>query len=209
MKRKIKSLFMGMCASLIVLALVSFFNLSLKDTKILNSIFHTDVTPITVSPTLAPAVLGETISTQSAERARVKRVVDGDTLELENGQKVRYIGMDTPESKKINTPVQCFSEAAAQRNKELVEGKEVMLIKDVSEKDRFQRLLRYVYVDGLFVNETLIKEGYAFSRSYPPDISMQDHFRQAEAEARAGNKGLWGECSTMPKGAKGESAIQE
>jgi endonuclease YncB( thermonuclease family) len=209
MKRRIKSLFMGMCASLIVLALVAFFNTALKDsplTAAINEYFAPQPTA-TITPT--PAVLGEKISTASAERAVIKRVVDGDTVELENGQRLRYIGIDAPESKKPNTPVQCFAEAAMQRNKELVEGKEVYLFRDVSDKDRFQRLLRYVVVveSDIFVNEALVKEGFAFSRSYPPDIAKQDQLRQAEAEARTTNKGVWGNCEIIPATKKNESAV--
>lgn len=197
---------MGMCASLIMLVIVSIFNNALKPFVISQLAEFQPIPSLAV--TVTPAVLGDTVSTESAELAKVKRVVDGDTIELENGQKLRYIGMDTPESVKPNTPVQCFAKAAVARNKELVEGKEVRLVKDVSDKDRFQRLLRYVYVDDVLVNETLIKEGLAFSRSYPPDISMQDQFRQAEAQARANNIGLWASCTIIPKG-KTESAVGE
>lgn len=197
MKRKLKSLFMGLCASLIMLAIVAFFNSTLKE-PLAQLTDQTLNAFISVTPT--PAILGETISSQSGELARVKRVVDGDTIELQDGRKVRYIGMDTPESKKPNTPVQCFSQKAADRNAELVVGKEVLLVKDISEKDRFQRLLRYVYVGDIFVNETLIKEGYAFSRSYPPDITKQEQLRRAEELARTTGSGFWSGCSIVPKG---------
>lgn len=209
MKKRIKSLFMGMCASLLMLALVTFFNLALKEplAQFTQQLEQESQPPLTTQPTATPAVLGDTIASQSAELARVKRVVDGDTVELEDGRKLRYIGIDTPESVKPNTPEQCFSKASAARNKELVEGKEVRLIKDVSEKDRFQRLLRYVYVDDIFVNEAMVKEGYAFARSYPPDIAKQDLLRQAQAQAHAQNAGFWGSCEIVPKGNKGEFMI--
>jgi micrococcal nuclease len=154
---------------------------------------------------MTPAVLGD--KDEEGEVEKVKKVVDGDTIELVNGQKVRYIGMDTPESKKPNTPVQCYAEAAAARNAQLVEGKEVRLVKDVSETDRYGRLLRYVYVGDVFVNQELVEEGYAFSRSYPPDISKQEVLRMSEQQAREQDKGLWGSCTISPKGNKGEFVI--
>lgn len=148
------------------------------------------------------AVLGQT--TEVGEIAVVKKVVDGDTIELENGVKVRYIGVDTPESKKPNTPVQCFALEAANRNKELVEGKEVKLVKDVSNTDKYGRLLRYVYLGDELINNTLVQEGFAFSRTYPPDVAKQEQFGLSEVSAREGKKGLWAGCPVIPKGKKGE-----
>lgn len=119
----------------------------------------------------------------------VTRVIDGDTIELESGQKVRYIGIDTPEVSFIK---ECLGTEAKIRNKALVEQKMVRLEKDVSEIDRYGRLLRYVYVDDSLVNEILVQEGYAQARSYPPDIAKQDIFIQAEQRARELKVGLWG-----------------
>lgn len=130
------------------------------------------------------------------EYIKVKRVIDGDTIELENGERLRYIGIDTPELYDPRKPVQCFAEEASQKNKELVEGKLIKFYKDVSERDKYQRLLGYVYLeDGTFVNLEMVKQGYAFSYSYPPDISKQDEFLQAEKEAREKNLGLWSNCT--------------
>jgi len=126
---------------------------------------------------------------------KVARVVDGDTIELEDGTKVRYIGTDTPETVNLNTAIECFGHEASNINKELVEGKEVSLEKDVSETDRYDRLLRYVYVGDVFVNDFLVRQGYANASSYPPDIKYQDQFTQAEAEARENNRGLWSSCN--------------
>lgn len=128
----------------------------------------------------------------------VSRVIDGDTIELENGERVRYIGIDTPETVDPRKPVQCFGVEASQRNKELVEGKRVWLVKDVTDRDRYGRLLRYVYLgdpqspESVFVNLELVKEGFAHSYSYPPDIARQAEFVAAESAARGGQKGLWG-----------------
>jgi micrococcal nuclease len=125
------------------------------------------------------------------EKIKVERVVDGDTIKLENGKVVRYIGIDTPEVVDPRKPVQCFGKDASAKNRELVEGKEVMLVKDVSETDKYDRLLRYVYIGDTFVNDYLVRNGYAYSYSYPPDVKYQDQFKQAEQEARNNKRGLW------------------
>jgi len=123
--------------------------------------------------------------------SRVARVVDGDTIKLENGQTVRYIGMDTPETVDPRRPVGCFGKEASAKNKELVSGKDVRLVKDVSDTDKYGRLLRYVYVGDVFVNEYLVREGYARASSYPPDVKYQELFRDAEREARENKRGWW------------------
>lgn len=149
----------------------------------------------TASPKLAPALVSVPTPTPSPEihrdTAGVARVVDGDTIELDTGKKVRYIGVDTPETKHPKKPVQWYGEAAYQKNKSLVEGKTVTLEKDVSEVDRYGRLLRYVYLDGVMVNETLVKEGYARVSTFPPDVKYHERFLVAEREARTANRGLW------------------
>ncbi|MBI1833751.1 MAG: thermonuclease family protein [Candidatus Andersenbacteria bacterium] len=157
----------------------------------------------------APAVAAEsTIATQTSptpttaaqpvvvEGVLVKRVIDGDTIELETGQTVRYIGIDTPETVHPSQPVGCFGKEASAKNTALVAGKRVRLEKDISETDRYGRLLRYVYVGDTFVNDSLVRQGYANASSYPPDVKYQDQFRQAEQEARAAKRGLWGSCSS-------------
>lgn len=148
-----------------------------------------------------PSVVGETKEgSESKEAVLVTRVVDGDTIEIEGGQKVRYIGIDTPETVDPRTSVQCFGKEAAVKNRELVEGKRVRLEKDVSETDKYGRLLRYVFVpssssgQAVFVNEVLVKQGYAFSSPYPPDVKYQDLFNKAEKEARGASRGLWQSC---------------
>lgn len=144
---------------------------------------------ITISP--APSLVPQV--TQS-ETAVVTRIIDGDTIELSDGRKVRYIGIDTPETKAPNTPVQCFGQQASEFNQQLVKDKAVRLEKDVNNTDRYGRLLRYVYVDDQFVNEMLVAEGYAVASSYPPDIAKQDQLRAAEAQAQQTGKGLWSSC---------------
>lgn len=136
---------------------------------------------------------------------RVERVIDGDTIVIEGGERVRYIGMDTPEIVDPRKPVQCFGRESAARNRELVEGKAVRLARDISDRDKYHRLLRYVYlVDGLpseasakegtFVNLELVREGYATAFTYPPDVARANEFVAAEKEAREAKRGLWSAC---------------
>lgn len=123
-------------------------------------------------------------------QSRVQRVVDGDTVVLDTGERVRYIGIDTPESVKPKS-AECFGKEAAKKNAELVEGKDVKLVRDVSDTDKFGRLLRYVYQGDLFVNEYLIANGYANAVSYPPDIRYQAGLEIAEETAKQEKKGFW------------------
>jgi micrococcal nuclease len=129
------------------------------------------------------------------EKSRVLRVVDGDTIEIEGGQKVRYIGIDTPETVDPRREPQCFGKAASQANSDLVAEQEIYLEKDVSETDRYGRLLRYIYLatDSASINEQLVRAGYAVASSYPPDVKYQEKFKEAEEEARANQRGLWQE----------------
>jgi len=129
---------------------------------------------------------------------KVVRIVDGDTFEIKGGQKVRMIGIDTPESvhpdAEKNTE---FGKLASEFTKSKIEGKNIKLVKDVSETDKYGRLLRYVYLeDGTFFNELLVKEGYAKVSTYPPDVKFADVFVKAEQYARENDKGLWGITKT-------------
>jgi len=141
----------------------------------------------TFTPTSTPGA-----NESERETATVKRVVDGDTIVLTDGRKVRYIGIDTPETVHPNKPAGCFGQQASDKNKQLVTGKKVQLEKDVSDTDRYGRLLRYVYLDGQMVNEILLEEGYATVSTYPPDVKYQSKFQKLEQEARAQGLGLWG-----------------
>jgi len=129
----------------------------------------------------------------------VLSVVDGDTIILESNERVRYIGIDTPETVHPEKPVECFGKEASDYNRGLIWGKKVYLEKDLTDRDQYGRLLRYVYVlDGqgrrIFVNLELVKQGYAQVATYPPDVKHQDEFLQAQEEARQLNQGLWGNC---------------
>lgn len=133
------------------------------------------------------------------EAVKVSRVIDGDTVELADGRRVRYIGIDTPETVDPRKAVQCFGKQASDQNRELVEGKEVELEKDISETDKYGRLLRYIYIGDVFVNDYLIRQGFAHASSYPPDIKYQSQFQEAEKEARENNRGLWNACGGSGK----------
>lgn len=122
---------------------------------------------------------------------KVSRVIDGDTIELENGERVRYIGIDTPESVHPEKPVECLSNEATLKNKELVENKHVILEKDIQEKDKHDRTLAYVWSDNKLINETLVKEGFAKVSTIPPNVRYQELFLNSEKEARNANRGLW------------------
>lgn len=131
---------------------------------------------------------------KEVETFKVSRVIDGDTIELTERRRVRYVGMDTPELGDNRKQVECFAIEAMEENKRLVEGKTVRLEKDVSETDRYGRLLRYVYIDDMFVNDYLVRQGFARIDTVPPDIAHQQEFLQAEQEAREQGKGLWNQC---------------
>jgi len=120
--------------------------------------------------------------------AEVIKVIDGDTIE-----KVRLIGIDTPETVDPRKPVECFGKESANKMKELVENKTVRLErKSEDNRDTYDRLLRYVYVDDLFVNAEMIKQGYAYAYTkYPFDAQLMEEFKQYEKEARKNEVGLW------------------
>lgn len=128
------------------------------------------------------------------EVATVARVIDGDTVELENGERVRYLGIDTPETVHPEKPVQCYGSEASERNKALVEGKVVSLLRDGPDRDAYGRLLRYVFVDGTFVNGDLVWGGYAYARSYGDNPSLYQTLLQLERAARETKRGLWQTC---------------
>lgn len=157
------------------------------------------------SPSPTPLVESTPQATTSAvvgiagEKAIVARVIDGDTIVLENGKTVRFVGMDTPETVDPRRPVGCFGKEASDETKSLLTGKVVILQKDVSEVDKYGRLLRYIYLpleNGqiLFVDDYLVREGFAKVYTYPPDTKYDAQFKQAEKEAREAKRGMWGKC---------------
>ena len=138
--------------------------------------------------------------TGPTETARVVRIVDGDTIVVRRGrgrdEHLRYIGMDTPETKQPNTPIQWMGPEATAANAALVEGRSVVLEKDVSDTDHFGRLLRYVWlVDGerwTMVDLELVRRGFAQVETDPPDVKYADRFVEAQRAARRAGSGLWG-----------------
>jgi micrococcal nuclease len=146
------------------------------------------------------ALGGDEARTPGATLAgRVVRVVDGDTIHVRmdsdrRREKVRYIGVDTPESVKPGTPVQCFAKAAAAANAKLVAGRRVTLEPDAEPRDRYGRLLAYVRVGGQMVNEALVRDGYATPLTIPPNVRHAERFRRLAAEARRAGRGLWRRC---------------
>ncbi|MGQ9793005.1 MAG: thermonuclease family protein, partial [Anaerolineae bacterium] len=136
-----------------------------------------DYTPVTIA---RPTGLSE---------VPVVEVVDGDTIKVKIGgrvYRVRYIGIDTPELAEWMGP------EAKVKNAELVVGKIVGLEKDISETDRYGRLLRYVWAGEIMVNAELVRLGYAQVSTFPPDVKYQDWFLRLEREARNAGRGLWG-----------------
>ncbi len=135
------------------------------------------------------ATMSATFIGEAEETSRVARVIDGDTILLENGTRVRYIGMDAPE-----LAGSCFSKEATDENKRLVEGKSIRLVKDISETDKYQRELRYVYTGDVFVNDALVRQGFARATPVKPDVKFSKEFVAAQTEARENNRGLWESC---------------
>ena len=101
---------------------------------------------------------------------------------------MRYIGIDTPE---VHPDLEAFGNEAWQANRRLVAGKEVRLERDVSETDKYGRLLRYVWVDDILVNAELVRQGLARAKVYPPDTKYQEYLEQMQAEARENGRGRW------------------
>ena len=127
------------------------------------------------------------------------RVVDGDTIHVSvagRRERVRYIGVDTPESRRPGTPVQCFARAASAFNARLVGGRRVELRTDVEERDRYGRLLAYVHrrPDGLFVNAELVRRGYATVLTVAPNVAHASALLRLQRRARRAGRGLWSAC---------------
>ena len=130
-------------------------------------------------------------------RARVIRAIDGDTIEVRldgRVEEVRYIGVDTPETVKPGTPVQCFGHRASDFNRRLTEGRAARLRFGVERRDIYGRLLAYVRVGGRFVNAVLVRRGLARSLTIAPNDRFAPLFRRLERRAAVAGRGLWGAC---------------
>jgi len=153
------------------------------------------VTP-TPTVTLPVASGGSCVLTGTLRQVgRVVSIVDGDTIDVNIAGavfRVRYIGIDTPERDDY------FFWLATNRNSELVSGQTVTLVRDVSETDQYDRILRYVLVGDTFVNYSLVRDGFAMASTYPPDVACSEAFAQAQQQARAGREGVWEPTNTPP-----------
>lgn len=135
-------------------------------------------------------------STVHGEPGTVTKHVDGDTLYVD-GESVRLIGIDTPETVDPNEPVACYGKAASRKLAELLPiGAHVGLVYDVERTDQYDRTLAYVYraTDGLFVNAYLVRHGYAKTLTIPPNVAHADQFPRLQAQAQKVDAGLWGQC---------------
>lgn len=153
---------------------------------------------------LTAAIYSSTHSTQTKplqhrEVVKVVRVIDGDTITVDyhgTPTQVRFIGMNTPETTVSGVPNECFGPEATERTKQLVEGKSVTIDTDnlQGDRDKYGRLLRYVYVGDQQINLTLIQEGYAYDWTDRYPSVYQKLFHQAELDAQKQKRGLWGKC---------------
>jgi micrococcal nuclease len=125
----------------------------------------------------------------------VARVLDGDTIELEDGRHIRYLLVDTPEiAHNASETAECFGDEARAFNVSFVDGQEISMSFDEECTDRYDRTLAYVSVDGTMVNELLLERGYATLLVIPPNEKLADEFAALEASAREAGAGLWGVC---------------
>lgn len=139
----------------------------------------------TPTPTIAPPPTVTPTSALETTSAIVSSVIDGDTVKLQNGEKVRLLGINTPEKG------QPYYDEATNRLKELIEGKTVTLEKDVDDKDQYGRLLRYIYIDDTLVNLEMVREGYGNVYIIPPNTKYSNKFEGAEEEAKNAQRGMW------------------
>lgn len=142
---------------------------------------------------------GETERAETGRHARLERVVDGDTLALDDGTHVRLIGINTPEIAHGGSDTECFGRRATEFAERLLEpGDTLRLVRDVEPRDQYDRVLAYVYRarDGLFVNAALVRRGYAYVETVPPNVVHAELFRRLAREARERGAGLWSECPT-------------
>jgi len=138
----------------------------------------------------SPSRTGQEETTRNKSTAFISRVIDGDSIELSNNIEVRLLGINTPERG------QPYYQEATNRLKELVEGKNVVLESDIQDKDQYGRLLRFVFVDNLFVNLQLVKEGYANVYIIQPNTKYETSLRDAENEAKTSGLNVWKQPAT-------------
>lgn len=179
------------CCTIIVLIIVAITpNLQVKVAKIIDPKFTVRFT------------LPKNKNTPSlVETARVNKVIDGDTIVLDSGRTVRYLYIDTPETVKPNTPIECFGEASKKLNTTLVEGKKVKLYTDTTNKDSYGRDLRIVYLENVnsdsienSINAQLVIRGYARTKVFSDNKTYKTEFEEFEKTAKKTRVGMWREC---------------
>jgi micrococcal nuclease len=160
--------------------------------------------PVTTIP-VTTTVIVMTKSTSPAgvpadgDDTAVVRVIDGDTIVVTGGTRIRLIGIDTPETVDPSSPLECFGPEASRYATEMLPiGARIRLVYDVERLDHFGRTLAYVYKldDGVFVNLALARDGYAVQATFPPNVAHAEEFRAAVGEARDADLGLWGACQS-------------
>lgn len=139
------------------------------------------------------------IEISSTTTARVMQVIDGDTIDVNIGTssdivRVRYVGINTPEPYAHGVP-DCGSQAATDRNRELVAGKNITLVPGIDQYDTYGRLLAYVYSGDIFVNKTLLAEGFATVMMIQPNTVHKTEFTTLYKTAKAEKRGIWAECT--------------
>jgi len=140
------------------------------------------------TPTIPIATIEGTVK----EKVRVIKVIDGDTIELSDKRKVRYIGINSFEMNDKRKGTKCLADKSAEANRILVENKEVEMEKDISETDKYGRLLRYLWIDGVMINEELVNKGWAEVSTFPPDIKYLEELQSGQIIAKLNNLGIWG-----------------
>ena len=142
------------------------------------------------------SIQDEKVVVSSQETAKVLRVIDGDTIEIRLGnnlESVRMIGIDAPETVDPRKTIECFGKEASRKASVLLDGKEITLESDPTQgnRDKYGRLLRYIFLDDLNFNKLMIREGFAHEYTYNFPYKHQEEFRNAEKDARENQKGLW------------------
>jgi len=165
---------------------------------------------VTAAVSLLLALVVVELQSDSSDGAEVTRVYDGDTIEVivsGRREKIRYIGIDTPELSDTRGPVLELAREARDANRRLVGGRVVRLETDVQTRDTYGRLLAYVWLGDTLVNEVLVREGFAVARSFPPNLRYQERLRAAEEEARTAERNVWdGRLGEGPFRQRGDEA---
>lgn len=195
MKRFLKSIVFILFIAAIVFLFPEEESLRVRDSKLNKEIYRDYDNENIFGEVLSEDIKEEVTSDQIAEyenqeneileTVRIRRVIDGDTIATENGQIIRLIGVDTPEK------YERFGKEASEKTKELTEGKEVNLEFDKGLKDKYGRILAYVYIEDVFVNYELLEEGFGYLMIIPPNNRYQEEFKKAYQEAKNKKVGLW------------------